>query len=67
MKKPDGSFAEHTARPTKNECWERGFLMVSDEVEGFEQKYWEQWDKSIKAAAKLGYKIVKCKLVPVRK
>lgn len=61
---PRGKFVESTVSADKGECWSRSFdylcLKLGPE---FSTKYWKRWDESIAAGRKLGYKIVKVKLV----
>ena len=66
LKTPTGALIKDTVRPTQSECWEWGFRFVSQEVSGFEAKYWKRWDASIAAAKRLGYRMVKVSLEEVR-
>jgi hypothetical protein len=64
LKGPKG-LIHGTAGETQAECWERSFWAVAEVVHGFRYKYWKRWDASRRAALKLGYRVVACKVVPL--
>jgi len=66
LKTPGGHLLDETTGYNLDECWGKAFNVVSHlEGEKWARKYWKNWDKSIRAANKLGYKFVRVKLVEV--
>lgn len=63
LRGPRGKLYEGTVRGTRDEAWTEAFGFLCQKIPGFEEKYWRQWDKSIKAAKDLGWVIVRCGLV----
>jgi hypothetical protein len=64
LKHPDGQLDSGTASPDRSECWSISWWRLPL---AWREKYEYRWDASIKAAARLGYKMVRCKLVEVKK
>jgi hypothetical protein len=57
---PTGWLIDGTFGRTRNDSWGYGFMVMPED---FRTKYWKRWDASIRAAAKLGYRLVRVKVV----
>jgi hypothetical protein len=55
LKGPDGTLHLGTFGFSKDDCWEKGWYVVSAALgREWEKKYWKRWDASVKAAEKHG-------------
>lgn len=63
LKSPRGKLFPDTFCQDKDGCWSEGFRAIGERHPWFVQKYWKQWDESLKAAKAMGYTIVKAKVV----
>ena len=62
LRLPDGSIEVNSVRSDEHSCWEASFHIVGDHEEDFCDDYWKEWDKSIRAAKKLGYEMVRVRV-----
>ena len=67
LETPEGFLIASTLSNTKSDVWGKSFDFVANRTPDFEAKYWKKWDASLAAAKKLGYKIIKVKLVKEEK
>lgn len=65
LRAPNGKLIVHTASTTRGEAWVAGFQYVASMNPYFGNKYWKRWDASLLAARKLGWRIVRARLVEV--
>lgn len=63
LRKPDGALVVQTVAATKGDCWAKAFPVVCYYVRGFELRWWKNWNGSIRAASRRGYRMVRVKLV----
>lgn len=64
LKLPNGDLEASCFGRTRDECWEYTFEFVANRVGGsFRENAWGRFRETIKDADKLGYKMVKVRLV----
>lgn len=66
LKLPSGTLVPDTFSMTKSECWGKSFPWVAlSEGAEWRERFYKRWEHSLKSARKLGYRMVKVKLVEV--
>ncbi len=66
LKGPEG-IIEETVASDADEAWANGYSYIGAIDPSFHTRYWKQWSASIKAARKLGFRVVACKVTPTDK
>jgi len=66
LKGKNGKLFAETFQPDKASCWSESFITIENRHNGFRAAHWKQWDDSIKAAKKLGYTMVRAKVVELK-
>lgn len=66
LKLPDGSIDARTFDVSRSNCWASAFWVVCTFLgKEWESRYYARWDPSIRAARKLGYRMVRVNLIEV--
>jgi len=68
IKGPNGRLISSTIAPTKDECWDYGYLALAHyEGADWEAEFWKRRDASIASAKALGYKFVRVEIREVKR
>lgn len=62
LRLPNGTLTEETVSTSNSECWAKSFEVLCNTVPRFRERYWKKWDRSRRAALRLGYRVVPCEL-----
>ena len=64
LKSPAGAIYPTTVASNRRNVWAyAGFARVCSERPGFQERYWKRWEPSLRAARRLGYRIVPVEVV----
>lgn len=66
LKNKRGKLYYDTFASDKASCWSEAFHNIEWERKSFRTRYWESWNHCVREAKKLGYELVKVKLVEIK-